>query len=290
MKKNEGIVPSKTPWIIILAILVVAAIVAIICYFAAGKGGEERRKKESYEIIKSQYVDWAIPRESLTFLKYENEVNNNTVADMFYMQIGAKEVPIFRFDFADKDAGDWLGMLTVGEEKIPVVYTVFVVSDEELAALGEDAAETYYMLMDVFNELVQDLSANKNFSADKPIMISGNTQQAVLTYWTVMLPAEMSWSESNVNGTYQVVFYGDLHGEKVALYQVTIGGTATEGELGLFRMDGEDKVVSIYCYDVLEQANRSEEDNAILYLLMDTINDVIQQITSSKNYSEFTEE
>lgn len=289
MKRNEKSVLQKRAWIIVLAAFVAVAATVIICVSLPGEGNDAR-DKESYEMIQSKYMNWAIPSECMPFLKYEKEETQNTVADMFYMLVGTAEVPVFRFDFGDKDAGDWLGVLTIGEEEIPVVYTVFMVSDEELAALGEGADETYYMLMDVFNEMVQDLSASDNFSADKPIRISGNKQEAVLTYWTVELPTEMTWRESNENGAYQAVFYGDIQGEMVALYQVSIGEATAEGQLGLYRIDGEDKIISVYCYDVLDRADITEEDNAMLYLLMDTVNDVIEQITSSKNYCEFSEE
>lgn len=241
--------------------------------------------RKSFEIIESKYVDWAVPSDCMEFLKHENEINDSVVADMFYMQAGSAEVPIFRFDFGDENAGDWLGQLTIGEERIPVVYTVFMVSDEDLAAL-DDAEEIYYKLMDVFTEMVKDLSENKNFSTDKPIKISGNEQVAELTYWTVTLPAEMSWQETNENGTYQVVFYGSIQGKEIVLYQVTIGDEATGDQLGLYNIDGENKIVSIICHDVLDRPDWSNDDNAVAYHMMDTINRVIDQILSSESYSE----
>lgn len=288
MKSNLKNMLTKRLGIIVLAVVLVVAII-IICGSQMREGKPFLGNRKSFEIIHSEYVDWSVPADCMEFLKYETETNNNVVADMFYMQAGSAEIPIFRFDFGDENAGDWLGVLTVGEEKIPVVYTVFMVSDEDLAALG-DAEENYYKLMDVFNEMVKDLSENKNFSPEKPIMVSGSEQIAELTYWTVTLPEEMSWQETKENGTYQVVFYGHIQGEKIAMYQVTIGDEVTENQLGLYNIDGENKVISVVCHDVLDRPDWSEDDNAVAYHLMDTINNVIDQIMSSESFSEPSEE
>lgn len=285
MKSNLKNMLTKRLGIIVLAVVLVVAII-IIC----GSQMRERKpflgNRKSFEIIHSEYVDWSVPADCMEFLKYETETNNNVVADMFYMQVGSAEIPIFRFDFGDENAGDWLGLLTVGEEKIPVVYTVFMVSDEELAAV-EGAEEAYYMLMDVFNEMVQDLTANKNFTQEKPIKMSGNEQEAVLTYWTVTLPTEMSYYETNENGTYQAFFYGYIQDEKIALYQVNIGDIIGDSPLGLYKIENEDKTVSITCHDIFDRADWSEDDYAVAYRMMDTINNVIEKITSSEYFSEF---
>lgn len=288
MRKNKDIMSSKRFWIIFLAAIVVITIIVSICSNLGGNSVPNQHDNGQFEVIQSQYVDWYVPSECMEFLKYENEVHNNMVADMFSMKVGTAEIPIFRFDFGDENAGDWLGLLTIGEEKIPVVYTVFMVSDEELAAIS-GAEEAYYLLMDVFNGMVKDLNANKNFSADKPVNMSGNKQEVVLTYWTVTLPTEMSCYETNENGIYQVAFYGDIQGERIPLYQVNIGDTSAEGQLGLYRVNGEEKIISMICSGIPSRADWNDDDYAAVYLMMDTINDVIQQIMSSESFSEINE-
>lgn len=286
MRKWQEILSNKKRWIILL--VAVAAIAAIASIFSSqgGKTPLFGPQKRSVEIIESNYVEWYVPAECMDYLKYENETRNNVVADMFSMQVGSAEIPVFRIDFGDENAGEWLGVLTVGDEKIPVVYTVFMVSDEELAAV-EGAEEAYYMLMDVFNEMVKDLSANKNFTPEKPIKMSGDEQEAVLTYWTVTLPTEMSYDETNENGAYQAVFYGYIQDEKIALYQVDIGDIIGDSPLGLYKIENEDKTVSITCHDIFDRADWSEDDYAVAYRMMDTINNVIEKITSSEYFSEF---
>ena len=285
MKKYKEIASSKKFWIIILAALVVIAAIVIICSNLGGEKAMFRPDKSEVETIQSNYVEWSIPSECMNYLKYENETTNYNVADMFSMQVGSAEIPIFRFDFGDENAGEWLGLLTIGEEKIPVVYTVFMVSDEELAAI-EGADEVYYMLMDAFNEMVKELSANKNFSAEKPIRVSGNEQEVELTYWAVTLPTEMSCHETYENDTYQVVFYCYIREEKIALYQVNIGDIIADSPLGQYRIDDKDKIVSITCYDIFNRTDWNEDDYALAYHFMDTINDVVDKITSSEYFSE----
>lgn len=280
MSKIKEIVKNKKLMIIIPVAVLAVAIVAVIACTSGGEGALFQGLRP-VEVIQSKYVKWSVPKEYTEILKYEYEENGDIASDMFSLQLGDKEVPVFRFDFGDENAGDWLGVLTVGEEQIPVVYTVFMMSDEELAAAG-DTDGAYYKLMDLFNQLVKDFEADKNFSTKKPVMVSGSYKEVALTYWTVTLPEEMHCSESNENGTYQALFYGDIHGEKVALYQVNIGDEIAETELGFFQVDGQDKVVSIKVCDIFNRSDWNDDDYAVAYLMVDTINTVIEQITSSE--------
>lgn len=283
MKRNGAIIRSKRFWIIILAVLIVAVAAAVICSQWLGKDGQDDPKK-GYEIIQSQYVDWSIPSECMTFLKYENEVNGNVVSDMFNMQVGAEEVPIFRFDFGDENAGDWLGLLTVDGVKIPVVYTVFVTSDEELSALGDSAADRYYMLMDVFNELVQDLNENTAFTSERLLDV-GEDREIEMTYWDVTLPGKVTVQEINEDGDYEAIFSGEVVGEMVLLYHVTIGNEQSGTFQGYFELDGVKKAVYAEAYELGERATWTENDYETAYCMMDTINEVLAQIRSNKHYS-----
>ena len=245
--------------------------------------GKYQPNNESYKVIESKYVDWTIPSKCMEFLKYENEVNNTVVSDMFYMLLDGQEVPVFRFDFGDKNLGDWLGQLTVGEEKIAVVYTVFMVSDEELAGT-EGAHEIYYMIMDVFTNMMNDIEENVNFSTEHPLAVGDDTNMA-MTYWTVVLPDTMRVSETTENGNYEAMFAAEVAGERVQLYRVCVGKKQAESFLGYFEIDGVKQPVSVEAFELAERANWSEDDYAAAYRMMDTINNVIEVIMSSKQFS-----
>lgn len=288
MSKIKEFMQNKKIKILLSAIILIVVVVIIVAYNLGGSTPLQFGKVP-VEIIHSNYVDWSIPEECMDYLKYEQEVNGSVVSDMFSIKLDEKEVPVFRFDFGDENAGDWLGQLTVNEETIPVVYTVFMYSDEELMALG-DTEGVYYLFVDLFNQLSKDLSKNKSFTEEKPVMVSGSQQEIALTYWTFTLPVEMSCDETNENGTYKVMFYGTIRDEKVSLYQVNIGEDTVETELGTYQIDGENKVVSVVCHDIFNRSDWGDDDYAVAYLMVDTINSVIEKITSSELFSEFSEE
>lgn len=282
MKKFSAIVRSKKFWIVFIAVFMII-VTAIVCSQLLGEGGRNRKKK-GYEVIQSQYVDWFVPSEIMPFLKHETEVNGAVVSDLFYMQTGAEEVPVFRFDFGDENAGDWLGLLTVDDEKIPVVYTVFVLSDEELSAIDETAAERYYALVDAFNEMVQDLNENPDFSSERLLEV-GEDRQVGMVYWDVTLPSKMDVHETNEDGNYEAIFSGEVVGEMVILYRVCIGEGKQGVFQGYFEVDGKKQPVFVESYEVAERASWDEKDYATAYRMMDTVNDVLQKIRTSKYYS-----
>ena len=49
--------------------------------------------------------------------------------------------------------------------------------------------------------------------------------------------------------------------------------------------DGKKKTVSVGSFDLLEKENWSDEDYSFAYQMMDTINDVIEAIMQSKDFS-----
>jgi len=283
MRKIGAIARSRRFWIIILAVLIAVATTVIICTRWLG-GDWQNRPKKGYDIIQSKYVDWAIPSECMAFLKYETEANGNVTSDLFYLQAGSEEVPIFRFDFGDENAGDWLGLLTIDDAKIPVVYTVFVPSDEELSAIDETAIESYYILMDVFNELVQDLNKNPAFTSERLSEV-GEDRQMEMTYWDVTLPDKVTVQEKNEGGNYEAIFSGEVVGEMVFLYRVSIGEGQSGVFQGYFEVDGVKKPVFVESYELVERVSWDENDYATAYRMMDTVNDVLQQIRTSKYYS-----
>lgn len=272
-----------------LARIIISVIMVLVAMTGCDNqaGVKFQSNNEPYDVIKSTYVEWSIPSGCMEYLRYETEANDAVTSDMFYMVLGGQEIPIFRFDFGDESAGDWLGLLTVGEEKIPVVYTVFMVSDEELAAT-ENGAETYYMLMDLFNNMLNNLTAGSNFKTERPLQVGEDTNMN-LTYWTVTLPNMMKVSENTADGNYEAVFSAEVVGEMVPLYRVCIGELQAESFLGYFEIGGVKQPVSVEAFELAERGDWSEDDYAAAYRMMDTINDVLQAIRQDKNFSEQTE-
>ncbi|MBR3928251.1 MAG: hypothetical protein IKJ65_04530 [Clostridia bacterium] len=225
-----------------------------------------------------------IPAEYADILIHEQEIHDGLITEVFSMRNEVKDISLYRIDFGNEFAGDWLGVIHTENGMIHVTYTVFALTEEQLALMSEEEMEQYNILMGHFSEMLNVIFADPRFTTEKPLAV-GEDVEVQTTYWTLMLPSNMVVMESNENGTYVAVFYGEVAGELTALYTVHIGDDKAESELGLYDVDGEKKPVSVGSFDLSEQYTWTDDDYSAAYRMMDTINHVIETIMTSKQFS-----
>jgi len=250
--------------------------------------GTQQKAEETVpptELSDSTELVLQFPEDLSEYVIREQSTYDSATTEAFYIKNGDEAIPLFRIDVGNQNLGDWLGVLRTESGNIPVTYTVFTISEEDMASLGEDAEALYTDLMNGFNVILDGIFSDPRFSSEKPIEV-GEEESMSMNYWTVNLPDNMWVTENIEDGNYEAVFFSQIQGENVALYTVRIGDVKAETELGLFTIDGEEKPISIGSFDLSEKPNWSSEDYSTAYRMMDTINDVIQQIISSESYSE----
>ncbi|MBR5583059.1 MAG: hypothetical protein IKW21_00865 [Lachnospiraceae bacterium] len=236
------------------------------------------------ELADSAELVLQFPEELENYVIREQSIYGSAVTEAFYIKNGDDAIPLFRVDVGDKNLGDWLGALRTKSGDVPVTYTVFVISEEDMASLGENAQTLYAELMDGFNVMLDGIINDPRFTYEKTIDV-GEEGSVSMSYWTVELPDNMWFTERTDAGNYEAIFYTEIRGESVALYEVRIGDVKAETELGLFEINGEKKPISIGSYDLLEMESWEEEDYSTAYRMMDTINHVIDTLMQSKQFS-----
>ena len=224
-----------------------------------------------------------MPSEYGAVLNHTRKVYIAPVTEVFSVNIDGREVPLYRVDFANEEEGEWLGVLQAEEGDIPVTYSLYTLSEEELAVLDEEALDAYYGGMESFNNILEAIQADPRFTAE-PVQGVGAGYEAELKYWTVVLPEKVTFEETIVEGSYEAVFYGRIQGEKTALYSVAIGDDQA-GAMGKFNLDGEEKAVSVEIYGVEQNVFWSDAEFDLAYAMMDTVNDVIEAVMESDNFS-----
>ena len=250
---------------------------------------KEQQPVETSSIV-SQQEDGALqlvlqfPEELAECVIREKSTYGLAVTETFYLKNGEDAIPLFRIDVGDQSLGDWLGTLQTENGNIPVTYTVFEISEDDMAALGENAEVLYADLMNGFNLMLEQIFNDPSFTSEKAIEV-GESQGMAMRYWTVDLPDDMWVEENMVEGNYEAVFYCSILGEHVAIYKVCIGEVTAETELGLFDVEGVKKTVSVGSFDIPENPNWSSEDYSMAYRLMETINLVIETIMQSEHFS-----
>ena len=275
-KKNK---PGKWIWLIgVIAVMVVIAV--IVGSLWVSKQGN----KSHYAQINTPYIDLLVPEELKDVITSDESTYGTVYTRAFYMHYGEIEIPLWRIDFGDANMGDWVGMLRTDNGDIPVVMTAFAASEEELAALDEEGYKLFNDCMQAYSVMLDGIIADPRFSPDRPLAVGEDTS-VKLTYWTVTLPNTMKVSENTADGNYEAVFSAEVVGEMVPLYRVCIGELQAESFLGYFEIGGVKQPVSVEAFALAERANWSEDDYAAAYRMMDTINDVINTIMSSKQFS-----
>lgn len=288
--------------ILVVLTIIVAAIAVFIALFV-NRGGEQLEAQPTAmseislpsmttEPIQRTYltIDIAhglslnLPIEYTDVLAHRQETHGALTTEVFSMRNGENDIPLYRIDFGDETAGDWFGALNIDERNIPVVYTVFVLSEEELSAMDEMEQEQYFALMDSFSDALNAIAADPRFSAEKPLAVGENVEMET-SFWTLTLPNNMTVVESTTDGNYEALFYGEVAGERAALYQVRIGDILAESEIGLYEIDGVKKPISVGSFDLSEKPNWTEDDYSAAYRMMDTINHVIDTFMSSPQFS-----
>ena len=264
-------------------IALVAVVVTIVCF-----AGEKTEQEPPRWKIKTHYVDLHLPLEMEGIITSEESTYGTVYTYAFYMNYNGQEIPLWRVDFGDANSVDWIGRLVTDAGDIPVAMTGFVASNEDLTALGEEGAQLYGDCMQGYIVMLEGLMADPRFTTERPVVVGENTEMKLM-YWSVTLPSKMTVQENNRNGNYEAVFSGEVVGEMVLLYRICIGEQQTGSLIGYFEIDGQKKPVSAESYALTERESWNTDDYETAYRMMATINDVIQQIMSSKNYSEFGE-
>lgn len=265
--------------LVVIAVLIVGMVVGLI--------GPNRNMIPTVE-ISTPYVDLLIPMEVAEYISYEESTYGDTYTCAFYMNYSGNKLLLWRVDFGDPDAAGWVGILQTEQGDIPVAITGFVTSDEELATLGEEGTRLYGECMQGYSVMLDSLKGNPKFTSERPLEIGENTERK-LTYWTVTLPEKMSVVESSEGENYTAIFSGEVVGEMVMMYRITIGDEQNGSLLGYFNVDGVKKAVTVEGFSLVERESWNEADYAAAYHMMDTINYVIETIMSSKQFSQTAE-
>lgn len=110
-----------------------------------------------------------------------------------------------------------------------------------------------------------------------------------MRFWSLTLPDNVMWEESETNGVYRVDFYGMIEDKRIDLYFVGLGEMEADTKLGYFTVDGVQMPIMVGNSELVAFDSWSKEDQRVIYDMMDSINLVIQQIVACDQYSDHAE-
>lgn len=256
-----------------------------------GSGGEPLRAPDGSKIntisIETVYGTLAFSKELQANLRHQEVTEDRIAMEVFYMVSDEAEKELFRIYFGDAQQGTFVGYLITEGVEVPVSYSICEYTDDSFR--DEEERELYNIMMDSFSVVISSLYANENFS-ESGIVDPVENQKVKLRYWTVQLPENVLFEETDDGDNYRIDFYGMVEGERVDLYMIGLGDIEAETNLGLYKVKGVEKSVVIQTYDMDAYAIWSKESQDTINQMMSSLNTVVQVIVSDKNYSEMENE
>lgn len=245
--------------------------------------GNKINEAPAGKTIKTTYGALLFPEELYGNLRHMEVVEGRIAMDVFYMVTAEGEKELYRIHYADDQVGTLMGYLTTDKGEISVSYSVCEYQDQDFA--NDEDRRLYHSMMDAFSVILNSIYADSRFSETKTVEPVNNSK-AKLRYWNVTLPENVRYSETEENGNYAVEFYGEVSGERISLYQISLGGSETGNVLGWYNVEGVRKPVMIQTYDLTAYELWPEEGQSVIYRMMDSLNTVVQTIVADENFSE----
>lgn len=253
------------------------------------------KTNEAYHTVILAYdVAVQLPAGYEDVLVHTQKTQGERIEESFAMRVGEMEIPLYRICFGGAD-GNRLGALRTEAGEIDVTYEVLPLPENQLAAMNAETVGIYDVMLDSVNAVFDGFAADSRFSAGNHSVADSRAaaertdaeeyQTAEMTFWTVSLPAGMTWTEYADESSYRAVFSGMIRNEVVELYSVHVGGEAASSVLGTVTVDGEARTVSVESFDLSRHEGWSEPDFEKAYLMLDSINDIIQVIVESDSFS-----
>lgn len=232
--------------------------------------------------IETAYGALEFPEELYPDLRHVEVVEGSVAMEIFYMLYAGGEREVYRIYYADPQSGTLAGYLQTDDGDISVSFSLCEYTDEIFPK--DEERQLYYSMMDAFSVIMNSIVADERFSETRH-QEAAATRDVALRYWTVTLPENILYTESEESGNYRVDFYAELSGERVELYMIGLGDLEGDTTLGMYTVGDTQRPVVIKTYDQSAYDDWPQEGKIALHQMMDTLNDVIQAITENENFA-----
>lgn len=271
------------------------AIISVVCIAVFAICGLFFLKKGNGKIstmdIQTTYVTLQYPKAYRKFLKHEEILDGTDATEVFSMVYQEKEIELFRLFLTSEESENAEGYLNTDNGVLCIALQpaqadpdVFIQNpDSEESEKDTEMESLYYAMLDGMGIVLDSIKQDSQYSSLKEIA-ENQKQDAKILYWDISLPTNITWEETSEEDIEQVTFFGKVGEKTLRLYTISLEEDQAESSIGQYVIDGQAKSINVTGYDLSENGALSEEEKAVAYTLMDTVNDVIQVIQKDKNY------
>lgn len=244
----------------------------------------ETSKMQKTVEVETVYGPIQFPEVLAGKMHHEEAVEDDIAVEVFYMVSSIGNLEVFRIYYADPDVGARLGYLTTDAGEISVTYAMCEYADEDFPT--EEDRILFYNMMAAFTVVTDSIQKDERFSELRAVE-QVNSSETKFRYWNVTLPENVKYEENEMDGIYRVDFYAIMGDMRVDLYYLGIGEMEADTVLGYFAVDGYQKPVVVGSCNMDEYDSWSDEEKLIIYNMMDSLNGVIQDVVTHKNFSQY---
>jgi len=198
------------------------------------------------------------------------------------MQNGEDTQELFRVYYGSAEEGTPVGYLHTDAGVVPV--SVQITEDDAVSFDDEETRQRFVAMREGVGTVLDAVCSDERFQEHG--VSEAQSGEIALTYWTVTLPQGMECEESREADSYQAVFFGTVGEKKLKLYTIRLDDSDETASIGTYLVDGAEKWIHIETEDPTIPDDSPEEERYLVSRYMETVNDVIQTIISSENYSD----
>lgn len=284
--ESEQAKTGKKKVVMIAAAILLAAVICVVAVVGIFFSNREIAME-----IETLYLTIQYPKEYKKYLYYEETLNGQDSEVAFYMNYEDKKVELFRFSISSDAPEAYEGYLNT-ENGVMYVSLTGAQVDRNVFTVGAEAEESginaemealYFAMKDGMALVMESIEQTPGYSVVMGVFENDKKDES-LSYWTVSLPSSITWEEKTEGSVYRALFYGNVGEKKLPLYTISLGDTTAENPIGQLVVNGETKLVSVEIHEPSGNGTLTEEEQSTVYILLDTVNDVLQVIRQDKNF------
>ena len=232
-------------------------------------------------VIKTEIIDFIVPVSVSDFLNHVEVVQDGTIMEVFYAVHEDVQMEAFRILFSSKESDKDIGVIKLRDEYLYVTVSVNDYLEDDFE--DEAIREKFYAVVATLSNMLDSIQTDERFFEKNTIEIDNVSRS--FEYWNATLPEQLQWEETFEDG-YVTTFYFTVGEKKIQLYAVSIGDHVLKSQIGFYYLNNAWQTDSVESYEIPSTEGWSDVQTTELYTMMSTINDVIQVIMSSENFSE----
>lgn len=289
--KRENAQKMSLPRPALLAGAGVLIVVLVVLLLWLG-GGKAANKTAGTMDIKTTYVTLKYPKDYKKYLQHREILEGSDAIEVFSMVSDGVEAELFRLSFTAAEPESVEGYLLTDNGMLYISLEPNA-DGVDLSSLMQDGEETdksrkvesiYYAMMGGMGQVLESVQEDSRYSIVKEVAKNDKRTDTVLN-WKVSLPKAITWQTSEDDGIQEAVFRAAVGEKEITLYTVALEDIATENAVGQYTRQGQTKYVTVTISDLDAQDPLTEDELAAVHLLMDSVNDVLQVISSDANFS-----